>query len=923
MFKPLLAIFALALPLAAAEPPPVEDLLRQGLYQEEANRDFDKAAENYRAVIAQHDRQRSLAATATYRLGEIARKKGDQAAAAEAFLTVVTRFPEQEDLVRLSRENLTALGTAVPAPPAAPGTAPVAADPAVAEIDRLKQLARSSPDLLDGADNDGWRPLHLAAAKGQVKVIAYLLENRADPNGRTNKEQLTPLQLASAHGHLEAVRTLLAAKAELNATVEFAVARASLPTLDNRAAGAGNRPTATFNQVTNPASALDLAILFDRREVARALLATGADFKEPRLQFVLNFTSGKRIGSGPPPSIPGNPGYKSNTEQLADGTILRGPQIPGNPRSQSNSIEIPPVIAPAGYQLPPLLAAICLQRDALVAELLKAGAPLTLTSPEAAPDALMLAAAFHPALVPALLKAGADSKAAMPDSGVTALHLAAEAGFTEVARQLLDAGADPNAPDSAKRTPLHFANGAELVELLGAKGADPNAKDMAGLTPLDYAAVRGRESAPATLASLFKGGAEPEDPLALLDRADPGCSAALLQPLLRDRLYPKQARDDAVLLAIRLSSQYSKSQTAVGPLEVRPVPGSPAPSLGEALKFTQGNIVVSAVTILRRGAGGRFEPVFGWEWKPGESKGPAWPPLEWGDVVELRLAESQRSEGLAPYSLFQPTGAPTVTVRFAGMEFHRKLIAPDAAWLGSEEAKQLAVKWSPWARDDGGRGNRQPRPRVVVPTPAASGAPRFSVPENPYPVDSFGVVPSFADPTRITVIRQGGAQPFAVDLTNKGAVPLRLVDGDVIELVMSDAARNYLDQQKCALLYSGDFSVGGLIEQSLFEGWPYALGRTDTTSKFAIRADWSKVTLHRGGVDGKVETLDLAKRMASLPPRDQWTRPLVSEALPKLNSGDLLVIPPLPENADEAACQLAATTFEMLLQTSNWLVGNR
>ena len=215
-------------------------------------------------------------------MGEIARKKGDQAAAAEAFLTVVTRFPEQEDLVRLSRENLTALGTAVPAPPAAPGIAPVAADVSAAEIARLQQLARSSPDLLDGADNDGWRPLHLAAAKGQVKIIAYLLENHADPNGRTIKEQLTPLQLASAHGHLDAVKALLAAKAEINLTVGFWGARTSLPTLDNRGAAAGNRPTATLAQAADTASALDLAILFDRREVARALLAAGADLNEPR-----------------------------------------------------------------------------------------------------------------------------------------------------------------------------------------------------------------------------------------------------------------------------------------------------------------------------------------------------------------------------------------------------------------------------------------------------------------------------------------------------------------------------------------------------------------------------------------------------------------------------------------------------------------
>ena len=107
----LIVTLVLTFRLSAAELTP-EDLLRQGLFEEEANHDFDKAAERYHAVVSAHDRQRALAATATFRLGEIARKKNDKEAAALAFRTVAERFPEQADLARMSRENLAALGMA-------------------------------------------------------------------------------------------------------------------------------------------------------------------------------------------------------------------------------------------------------------------------------------------------------------------------------------------------------------------------------------------------------------------------------------------------------------------------------------------------------------------------------------------------------------------------------------------------------------------------------------------------------------------------------------------------------------------------------------------------------------------------------------------------------------------------------------------
>lgn len=55
-------------------------------------------------------------------------------------------------------------------------------------------------------------------------------------------------------------------------------------------------------------------------------------------------------------------------------------------------------------------------------------------------------------------------------------------------RLLLDGGADPNAVDEDKDTPLHYAcssGNVEIISLLLAKGADPTAADGLGRTPAE------------------------------------------------------------------------------------------------------------------------------------------------------------------------------------------------------------------------------------------------------------------------------------------------------------------------------------------------------------------------------------------------------------------------------------------------------
>jgi ankyrin repeat protein len=125
-----------------------------------------------------------------------------------------------------------------------------------------------------------------------------------------------------------------------------------------------------------------------------------------------------------------------------------------------------------------------------------------------APDgftALHLAAFFSrdAGIARALVAAGAPvSHAADNEMRVTPLNSAAAADARDVAKILLDAGADPDAPQAGGYTPLHSAaaNGdPDLVELLIARGADPGKAADDGRTPADFADERGHPEVAARL----------------------------------------------------------------------------------------------------------------------------------------------------------------------------------------------------------------------------------------------------------------------------------------------------------------------------------------------------------------------------------------------------------------------------------------
>ena len=364
-------------------------LLQKGLFEEEANRNYDLAIQAYQSAIDGFDHDRSLAATAIFRLGECYRKLGRTNDANAQYQRILREFPEQLKLVESSREYISQLPTAA----AAPGDDEMTSDERN-EVARLREMVRTSPDLVNAGHGDPQTPLGREASAGWAAAMKILLDNGADPNALSSQGYL-PICNAAEAGHNEAVKLLLERGANVNGR---GAGRFSGATALHEAAGQGYLT------------------------VMRTLLAHGAD---------VNATNSE--GETPLHLV----ADASNTN-IADFLLKNGARIDAETKSGQTALG----------------SAAERGRTTMVDFLLSRGADINARGPDGSTQlALMIRPDVSSDAVKLLLDKGADPNLATK-AGRAPLHLAASKNYGGEVQLLLDHHARVDAVDNEGQTPL-------------------------------------------------------------------------------------------------------------------------------------------------------------------------------------------------------------------------------------------------------------------------------------------------------------------------------------------------------------------------------------------------------------------------------------------------------------------------------------
>jgi ankyrin repeat protein len=446
--------------------------LQKGLFEEEANRNLDAAIQAYQSVAARFDKDRQLAATAIFRLGECYRKLGKTNEAVVQYERIVREFSDQQPIVTLSRQNLAgiqiSLGT-IPGVliPERPIRAPIAiTDDEENEIRRIQAMIKNSPDLINAPGEGGFTPLCRAANLAQLRVAEFLLSNGADVN--LNR----PLSHAADAGHKAMVELFLRRGAAVNAAdgsgqtaLHHAAERGFLSVCEILLAAKAD-PNLRDDTLRTP---LTLAVENGSRPVAAALFARGAD---------ANIVSRTRKGYGTDRTTAGAPlhfAVARGDEAMV--TLLLTNRVDLTLRNSSGES--------------PLDIAAILGKATIAAQLLAAGADVKDTgSATGGPTPLHYAVSYgHSEVVKLLLEHGANPNAAavVGQPGVTSLMIAAGRGETEIVSLLLKQKADPNLLDAEGNTALWnaiHARKVDVVKLLLANGANPDQPNFDGYPPL-------------------------------------------------------------------------------------------------------------------------------------------------------------------------------------------------------------------------------------------------------------------------------------------------------------------------------------------------------------------------------------------------------------------------------------------------------
>lgn len=324
-----------------------------------------------------------------------------------------------------------------------------AGDTAVADAAERRDAAAVRTLLKRGADvsaaqGDGMTALHWAASNGDVELAQMLIYAGANLKATTRLGAHTPLLLASKLAQVEMIDTLLEAGAgpnvgTANGTTPLMLAAASgdvkaVELLLDRGADAAAKEGAMGQ------TALMFAAAHGRADVIRLLVARGADIKATsKVTDLFAFT--REAEEAFAAQVAGGP-----TREAAQAAAA-SPAPPAASEASKPAAEAKPSPSASPQPKKPQLPGV--DRAYFYNELVGATGGLT--------PLLFAARQGHRQAVLALLEAGADVNQVSAGDKTSPLLIATINGRFDIARYLLEKGADPRLAADNGVTPLYAA----------------------------------------------------------------------------------------------------------------------------------------------------------------------------------------------------------------------------------------------------------------------------------------------------------------------------------------------------------------------------------------------------------------------------------------------------------------------------------